>query len=185
MGNALGVFWYLGLKRCGKLRKRFALLVLSGVILLSCVFYTELGLFRAAGAAGSFPVHNVNTGLNYSSIQAAVDASETLDGHTVSVDAGNYAEHLVVGKSLAIIGGGRERTIIDGGGSGYVVHVVANNVLIKGFEVKHGLFGIFVDHSNNCVLSDNSVTNVSDFYAIYVSYSHNCTIKRNIVGPNL
>jgi parallel beta-helix repeat protein len=167
-----------------RLRKRFALLVLSGVILLSCVFPTEFGLFQAAGAADSFPIHNVNTGLNYSSIQAAVDASETLDGHTVIVDAGTYAEHLVVDKSLAIVGGGRDRTSIDGGGAGYVVQVVAKNVLIKGFEVKDGLFGIFVDHSDNCVLSDNSVTNVSDFYAIYVSYSQNCTIKGNIVGPN-
>ena len=169
------------------LTKRFALLVLVGVILLSCVYKTELGLFRAAGAADSFPVHNVNTGLNYSSIQAAVDASETLDGHTVLVDAGTYAEHLVVNKSLAIIGGGRDRTIIDGGGGGYVVHVVADNVLIRGFEVGHGLFGVFVDQSDNCVLSDNSVTGIGvDFqdYAVYVYYSQNCTIVRNTVGPN-
>jgi parallel beta-helix repeat protein len=163
---------------------RFAVFVLVGVILLSCVFHTGLGLFRLGGAADSFPVHNANTGLNYSSIQDAVYASETLDGHTVLVDAGTYAEHLVVNKSLAIIGGGRDRTIIDGGGAGYVVHVVANNVLIKGFEVMRGLFGVFVDHSDNFVLSDNSVTGVTDNYAVYAYYSQNCTIKRNIVGPN-
>jgi parallel beta-helix repeat protein len=163
---------------------RFAVLVLSGVVLLSCLYNAESGLFRAAGAADFFPVHNVNTGVNYSSIQAAVDASETSDGHTVLVDAGTYAEHLVVNKSLAIIGDGRDRTIIDGGGAGYVVHIVANDVLIKGFEVRQGLFGVFVDHSDNCVLSDNSVTGIVDNYAVYAYYSQNCTIKRNIVGPN-
>ena len=174
---------------------RFAVVMLVGVILLSCLYQTELGFFRAAGAADSFPVHNVNTGLNYSSVQAVVDASETLDGHTVLVDAGTYAEHLVVNKSLAIIGAGRDTTIIDGGGAGYVVHVVADDVLMKGFEITHGLFGIFVDQSDNCVLSDNSVTgiadnsatnvtNVLDIYAVYAYYSQNCTIKRNIIGPN-
>jgi parallel beta-helix repeat protein len=163
---------------------RFAVLVLSGVVLLSCLYNAESGLFRVAGAADFFPVHNVNTGVNYSSIQAAVDASQTSDGHTVLVDAGTYAEHLVVNKSLAIIGGGRDRTIIDGGGAGYVVHIVANDVLIKGFEVRQGLFGVFVDHSDNCVLSDNSVTGIVDNYAVYAYYSQNCTIKRNIVGPN-
>jgi len=163
---------------------RFGVFVLVAVVLFSCFCGTELDLFRAAGAADSSPVHNVNTGLNYSSIQAAVDASETLDGHTVLVDAGTYAEHLVVNKSLAIIGGGRDITVIDGGGAGYVVHIVANDVLVKGFEVKHGLFGIFVDHSDNCVLSDNSVTGVTDNYAVYAYYSQDCTIRRNIVGPN-
>lgn len=167
--------------------KKIVLLMLVGVILVSCLYQTELGFFRAAGAADSFPVHNVNTGLNYPTIQKAIDANETLDGHTVLVDAGTYVEHLVVNKSLAIIGGGRDRTIIDGGGGGYVVHVVADDVLIKGFDVRHGLFGVFVDQSDNCVLSDNSVTGIGvDFqdYAVYVYYSQNCTIKRNIVGPN-
>ena len=163
---------------------RFAVPVLVMVVLLSCLYDTESSLFRVARAADSSPIHNINTGLNYTTIQEAINANETLDGQTVLVDAGTYSEHLVVGKSLAIIGGGRDRTIIDGGGAGYVVHVFANNVLVKGFEVMHGLFGIFVDHSDNCVLSDNSVTGVTDNYAVYVYYSQNCTIRRNIVGPN-
>ncbi len=165
------------------LTKGFGLLALVGVILFNGVFHVELGLFRAV-AADSFPVHNVNTGLNYSSIQDAMDASETVNGHTITVDAGTYAELLVVNKSLAIIGAGRDVTIIDGGGGGPVIHVVADNVLIRGLEVKNGFFGIFVDHSDNCVLSDNSVTGIVDFYAVYVSYSQNCGIKRNVVGPN-
>lgn len=185
MGNELNVSMSKMYPRNMAGLTKFAVFMLVTIVLFSCFCGTEPGLFRAAGAADSFPVHNVNTGLNYSSIQAAVDASETLDGHTILVDAGTYAEHLVVSKSLAIIGAGRDSTVIDGGGAGYVVHVNVSDVLIKGFEIAHGLFGIFVDHSNNSVLSDNRVTGVVENYGVYAYYSQNCTVERNIIGPNL
>jgi parallel beta-helix repeat protein len=51
-------------------------------------------------------VRNMNTGLNYTTIQAAIDAPETLDGHTLSCYAGNYTENVHVNKSLKIIGAG-------------------------------------------------------------------------------
>jgi parallel beta-helix repeat protein len=45
--------------------------------------------------------------------------------------------------------------------------------------------GILLDHADNCVLSDNSMTDCSEgYYAVYVSYSQNCTIEGNVVGPN-
>ena len=52
------------------------------------------------------PVHNVNTGLNYCTIQSAIDDPLTLNGHVISVDAGTYAENVVVSKSLTILRGG-------------------------------------------------------------------------------
>lgn len=164
--------------------RMFGLLILSGVMLLSGVYHADLGISLGFGAADSLPVHNVNTGLNYSSIQAAVDASETLNGHTIAVDAGTYAEIVVVNKSLAINGAGRDVTVIDGGGGGPVIHVLADDVVVSGFEVRNGFLGITVDHSANCLLSDNRVTGIVDFYAVYASYSTNCTIRRNVVGPN-
>ena len=48
------------------------------------------------------PVHNINTGLNYTTIQSAIDDPETLDGHTLICDAGNYTENVHVHKSLNI-----------------------------------------------------------------------------------
>ena len=119
---------------------------------------------------------------DYPTIQEAINAAS--DGDTIFVRNGTYYEHVLVNKSVFVVGENRETTIIDGGGAGYVIHIVANDVLIQGFEVKHSLFGIFIDHSDNCVLSDNSVTGVTDNYAVYVYYSQNCKIKRNIIGPN-
>lgn len=135
------------------------------------------------------PVHNINTGLYYASIQEAIDAPETVNGHTILVDSGTYNTRLVVDKSLRIIGSGRNTTVINGVG-GFVVDVVANDVLIEGFSMKGGsgvIFGVYFDRSDNSVLQNDSVSGVNsgaDFYGVYAAYSNNLTIDQNIVGPD-
>ena len=54
-------------------------------------------------ASNGFPVHNLSTGLNYTSIQAAINALETLDGHVIFVEKGTYFEHVTVDKSLTLL----------------------------------------------------------------------------------
>ncbi len=83
------------------------------------------------------PVHNINTGLNYCTIQAAVNAAPTLNGHTITVDPGNYDEDVNVFKSLSILGAGAGSTSIRGviGGDGATVRITANNVVIAGFTI--------------------------------------------------
>lgn len=49
------------------------------------------------------PVHNIDTGLNYETIQEAIDAPETSDGHTIIVDPGTYAENIDVYKEVKIL----------------------------------------------------------------------------------
>lgn len=49
------------------------------------------------------PVHNITSDVYYNTIQAAIDAVETLDGHVISVDAGTYEEgELLVNKELTL-----------------------------------------------------------------------------------
>ena len=136
-------------------------------------------------AKASLPVHNIDTGLDYATIQEAIDAPETLDGHTIFVKAGIYYENVVVDKSLSIIGEDRFATIIDGGGTGKVVEISANNVTLRGFTVRNGEYGISGYNQDFVKVTDCNVTGNS-VDGIRVGWSRwivmNCTISNNGAG---
>jgi len=48
------------------------------------------------------PVHNLDTGENFSTLQEAIDDSDTLDDHTIIVDPGVYNETVNVSKAVTI-----------------------------------------------------------------------------------
>lgn len=108
-------------------------------------------------------VHNLNTGLDYATIQEAIDANETLDGHTIYVEQGTYFENVWLNKSLSLMGQNRNSTIIDGNGNGDVIYVYnANKVNITGFTVQNrgGPFarGISLLDSSGSNISFNVIT---------------------------
>jgi len=65
------------------------------------------GYSTAANQTGfyvaDFKVYNFDTGLNYSTIQEAINAPETLNGHTIFAEKGMYYEHVVVNKTLSLL----------------------------------------------------------------------------------
>jgi parallel beta-helix repeat protein len=130
------------------------------------------------------PVHNINTGLGYATIQEATDAPETLDGHTVFVGLGTYYENVFLYKSLTLIGEDEYDTIIDGSGVGRVIYVTSDNAKVSGFTLQHGNEGIHLYYSCNNIITYNIVN--SNTWAGIVLYAHsdNCTIQGNIVSFN-
>jgi len=94
-----------------------------------------------------------------------------------------YHENLVINKSVNLIGEDRNTTIIDGGGTGTVIVVVADLATIAGFTlqnggsnwsdsgveirsdynhvlgtiIQHNCFGIFLNHSDHNTVSGNRV----------------------------
>lgn len=106
-------------------------------------------------------VHNINTGLDYVTIQEAIDAPETLDGHTIFVESGRYYADVSWGevevtKSLTLQGENPETTLIEG----YITTDNVDNVCIDGFTIfsppgvfEHGPVRAWP--SNNGTLSNN------------------------------
>jgi len=119
-----------------------------------------------ASAETRLPVHNTDTGLDYATIQEAIDANETLNGHTIMVDAGIYNEHLVVHKAVSLIGENNSNTIVDGNNTGTVIHVIVDNVNLAGFTVQNcGNVtidsGVSVEGSKGVKISHNILRNNS------------------------
>jgi len=135
------------------------------------------------------PVKNINTQIGYTTIQAAIEAPETLNGHTIQVSAGTYYEHITVNKALTLIGENAENTIIDGNGGGSVVYIDHNNVTVKDFTVQNGFEGIRLTFSNNSIIMNVVAFNNTEwgivFYRSYHNTIENCHVLNNRHGLHL
>jgi parallel beta-helix repeat protein len=122
----------------------------------------------------------------YPTIQEAINSASAND--TVFVRSGTYNEHIIVNKTLTIIGEGRDTTIIDGGNSApnAVVVVSSDSVRFEGFTVRNsgsGNGGIYVDNCVNATLCKNVVTN--NGHGIEVLRSSGSTVQDNLVSGNV
>jgi len=155
-------------------------------------------------------VHNLNTGYNYTTVQEAINADETKDGHTIFVEQGIYYEHVIVNKTLSLIGEYRNGTIIDGNGTGVVISAVKSNVAIKSLTIRNGSTGIRIYLSGvgeccNITIQNNLITNMTGsgiwvfaegsnkivgntisncWSGINLSFSCNNTITHNFISKN-
>lgn len=87
---------------------------------------------------------------DYLTIQKAINSSN--DGDTIYVKAGTYYEHVVVNKTVSLLGESSESAIIDGNRTGNVVSITANNVCIKNFTVQNSGYG----DEEGCIYTDSS-----------------------------
>jgi len=186
-------------------------MVLLVAICLAASLFVVVGLngFRPLEAAAAESGNTLYVGGsgpgNYSSILAAVHAAGS--GDTVFVYSGTYYETVVVDKTINLLGEDRGITVIDGGGSGDVVRVIADQVTISGFTVQNSgsgwsdvgikcdrvqhchientivsgnTGGIFLDYSSSCTVSGTAISN-TDTYGIYLKSSSSCTITGTIM----
>ena len=145
-------------------------------------------LFVGAGF-GSFlmaTVENIDTSLTYSTIQDAIDASATLNGHTLEVSSGTYPETVTVNKSLTIKGISFPYPVIEGQCPDNAVTITADDVTFTNLTVRYtgacptGILptGIKVESDNN-VIHQNNVDNAHN--GIQLSGANGNTVSKNTV----
>jgi parallel beta-helix repeat protein len=121
-----------------------------------------------------YPVHNLETGLGYDTIEEAINAPHTLDTHTILVDSGTYYENIVVTKAVKLVGESEETTIIDGGGRGTVIELAADNVTVQGLTLRNSGVGwaqggIVLNQVANCTITNNEIA--ADYYGVWAESS--------------
>jgi nitrous oxidase accessory protein len=122
--------------------------------------------YRISALATSTESSVIHVPSQYLTIQGAINAANA--GDAIIVSAGVYGEHVVVNKSISLIGENREFTIVDGNGTDNVFSVVADDVYIGNFTVRNGLRGILIN-GKNCTVSNNIVTGNQGDSGIYQS----------------
>ena len=141
------------------------------------------------------PVHNIDSGKYFSTIQGAINDNETLDGDVIFVEAGTYYEHVVIEKRILLIGETKETTVIDGNMSALmgVVTVRANGVLISNFTIRNSgnstatSCGIAVDGQlggNHCNITNNLITDNQEGIFFFKS-SDNIISKNDIANDGM
>ena len=121
---------------------------------------------------------------NYTTIQGAINNASS--GATIFVRKGTYYEHVVINKTITLVGEDRNSTIIDGYETGNVIHIRADNVTVKGFTLRNsGMYlysGVFVDHSTGSVITNNIVIYNSE--GISLLYSSSNVVCDNTISSN-
>jgi parallel beta-helix repeat protein len=132
-------------------------------LVLAATLSVALGAATAGvSSAATLCVNPGGTGTCFKHVQDAVNAAAS--GDTIKVAPGTYAEDVVIGKSLSLIGHGSAETIIDASGLGNAVYVDGldnsglSDVIVAGFTMEKANFeGLLVTNASNVLIRDNRV----------------------------
>lgn len=122
---------------------------------------------------------------DFPAIQQAINSAA--DGDTVFVKSGTYYEHVVLNKTVSVVGEDSRSTVVDANGSGRVFSISQGYVNITGFTIrKSGSAygqdaGVWIEGAGHCHIFGNNVTE-NDFFGISVWNSPSNNVTGNFVA---
>jgi parallel beta-helix repeat protein len=123
---------------------------------------------------------------DYATIQGAInDANE---GDTVFVENGTYYEHVVVDKTINLMGKSRESTVVDGNDLKDVLTITSDNVNVSGFTFQRAESSpgscIKLDHVIGTNISSNIARDSDLGHGIFLVSSTMNTVSNNLIINN-
>jgi nitrous oxidase accessory protein len=111
--------------------------------------------------------------------------SLALRGDVIMIEKGFYKEgNIIIDKKLTLIG--LDYPVVDGSDSNEVFTILADSVIIRGFQVQNcgvsyvkDMAGIRIDEHDHCILENNRLFNT--FFGIYLKNADNCIIRNNFI----
>jgi parallel beta-helix repeat protein len=123
----------------------------------------------------------------YQYIQDALDVSQ--NGETIFVFNGIYQENIVISKKINLLGEGSNTTIIEGQYHGTIVTIQSDLVSIAGFTIENAGFspyqqypGISICNVTQCSITKNIV--LTNWYGIFIDSSSYCLLSNNIINKS-
>jgi nitrous oxidase accessory protein len=122
----------------------------------------------------------------FASIQKAIDSASPYD--TIIVSPGKYLEHNIqINKPVYLIGS--EYPIIDGNFQAEVITIMADSVLIRGFQIQNVGFsftrdwaGIKIDNKDFCTIEENIL--LDTYFGIYLKKANHTILRKNTLKSN-
>jgi len=146
----------------------------------------EVWLIKLAGQGPRTWIVDDDGPADFHTIQEAINAAS--EGDTVFVRNGTYYEHVVVNRSVSLIGEDEKSTIIDGEGAGNVAKITADDVNMTGFTVQMSggdvwdYSGITLQNCSNVNVFENSM--IDNSWGICLENSTGNRINENTISRN-
>jgi hypothetical protein len=112
---------------------------------------------------------------DFHTIQEAIDHANK--GDTIYVKSGTYYEHIIINKTLTLVGEDRDGTIVDGTGNGQIMYVWANNVSISNFTLQNSGFGPY-----GAIAVRSLFSNVRIFNNTMINNRHGVAVESNALN---